>query len=126
PADGYDSPIAAWDAYQFDRDFRCNTRTFLRAWAAKGLEARGYIFDHTPNVSFFPAVFPVHGSELWFVFGTAPSRARFTSAEATFATTFQQMWTSVAGGTPTLPGGAAWPFFGQDTFVHLEAGAGGV
>ncbi len=116
----YDSPSKAIGYYLYDSTFYCPVRNFLRTIPQQhNIPVRGYYYTH--GTSFLP-VGSTHGTELIYLFGSAPFKALFKPEELPFAATLQKAWTSIAQNSPYVEGIGAWPTFdkGTDKWVQLD------
>ena len=114
----YESPAGAFDHYLYETQYLCSARAFLNVLGTQNVPARGYY--NTRGASFYLVGLPIHGSDLFFIFGSATSKAKFSSAEQYFATTMQSIWTSVANNKPSVPNLGPWPLFGSGTWINLD------
>lgn len=96
-------------------------RNFLRTVPQQhAIPGRDYYYTH--KLSFMP-VGSTHGTELYYLFGSAPFKARFQPIELPFAATLQKAWTSIARNSPYVKGVGDWPLFtnnGTDNWVELN------
>ena len=88
------------------------------AKASGKVTALGYHMSHAPS---FESRGPIHGRELFFLFGAEPFRSRYSSDERALAAAMQRAWTSIAAGKPSVEALGRWPAFGSGTFVELAA-----
>jgi len=116
----YESPAGAFDHYTYEAQYLCATRAFLNILGTQNVPARGYY--NTRGASFYLGGLPIHGSDLFFIFGSATSKAQFSSAEQNFATTMQSIWTSIANDKPSIPTLGSWPIFEGDKWINLDFG----
>ena len=114
----YESPAGAFDHYLYETQYLCSARAFLNVLGTQNVPARGYY--NTRGTSLYLVGLPVHGSDLFFIFGSATSNAKFSLTEKNFATTMQSTWTSAANNKPSVSNLGLWPLFGSGTWVNLD------
>lgn len=113
----YSSPGAAYGNFVYDSAWLCPARALLRIAKEQGVSARGYYNSHGPS---FQYNLPSHGTDLYFIFGSATWKPYFTKKELGFSAMMQSTWASVAANSPYIPKLGAWPLFQNGTWVNFD------
>jgi len=96
---------AAYAEFYTDLVFLCPAREMADA-IAPHTDVHAYYWTHSNPLLGFLGAF--HGVEISYVFGTGLN----FGADATMTDNALASWSSVAAGTPEVPGVGAWPLFG--------------
>jgi para-nitrobenzyl esterase len=123
PADHFDSPKAAYDAFVGDVAFVCPSQSTARA--AAGGDSPAWLYHFTHRLSGFPfeGLGAFHALDLAFVFGNWDDLpVEYSANEVDLALTedVQRIWTSFAtSGVPAAE--PHWPALGVDESIYVIA-----
>jgi len=125
PVHAYPTAIAAFNEFQTDFVFRCQTRNLGLAFSAAGQPVFMFSLEHAPahNVKGYPPAQATcigvgHSFDLPYLFG---SLSDLTEQEQTLSATMRNAWASfVAAGVPILPSSLTWPEFNSKNGSYLR------
>lgn len=118
PANDFDTPKDAFDAFYGDAVFVCPTRSFLNA-VAPFTETRAYHFSR--SAWFLDYLGAYHAHELGYVFGSLA--VLYGAEDQALSQAMQRSWVSAANQAPSVEG-EPWPLFGDGVDGGHWAGFG--